>query len=321
MEQVVFEDVLKARERIAGRLPVTPLDLSMELSDGQTQVYYKLECQQKLKSFKCRGALNKMTSLTPEQRAKGVMAISSGNHGAGVALAARLESVDQVKVYVPLCTPKAKTDKIRWNGAEVVMAGEDYDKCHAIAMEALAREGMTYIDPCSDVEVIAGQGTIGLEILEQQPDIDTIVVPIGGGGIITGISVAAKHLKPGILIIGVQTAACPAMAASLRDHTCYLEYPIGETVCDALVGGVGEIPYAMAESCIDQVLVVEESDIRAAAAFLLKEEKVVAECAGAVGVAAFRAYPELFQGHHTAIVITGGNLDAGLMTQLLTEEK
>lgn len=319
MSMVTYQDVLQARERIAGRLPVTPLDYSAILSREDTPVYLKLECQQKMKSFKCRGALNKLTSLTPEQRAKGVLAVSSGNHGAGVGLAARLEGIDQVRVFVPKATPKAKTDKILANGAQVVWAGESYDECYALAMEELARCGATFVDPCSDVEVIAGQGTIGLEILEQNPQIDTILVPIGGGGIITGISVAAKARKPGIRVIGVQTAACPAMAAAVRDRVCYLEYPCADSVCDALVGGVGEIPYRMS-ACIDDIIVVEEDAIRQAAALLLCQEKVVAECAGAVGVAALLAYPDRFRGQQVAIVVTGGNLDKGLMAELVNQK-
>lgn len=316
MQEVTYNDVLKARERIAGRLPVTPLDHSMKLSTGDTKVYYKLECQQKMKSFKCRGALNKVASLTAEQRAKGILAVSSGNHGAGVGLAAKLEGVKNVKVFVPVATPKAKTDKIEYNGATVVRVGDSYDHCHAIAMQELERCDSTFVDPCSDIEVIAGQGTIGLELLEQNPNLDTIIVPIGGGGIITGISVAVKQIKPSVKVIGVQTAACPAMAAAVRDKVCYLEYPCEDSVCDALIGGVGEIPYRMID-CVDDIIVVEEEDIKRAAAFLLCEEKIVAECAGAVGVAAFVSDPERFAGQQVAIVITGGNLDRALMTELI----
>ena len=316
---VTLADVEAARRRIAGRLWVTSLDLSMTLSREGSPVYLKLECQQKLRSFKARGALSKLSALTPEEKERGVLTVSSGNHGAGVALAARLEGVKRALVYVPESTPKAKTDKIAWWGGQAVRAGKDYDACHRLAMEALQREGLTFVDPCSDREVIAGQGTIGLEILEQQPEIDTIVVPIGGGGLITGVAVAAKAKKPGLRVIGVQTAACPAMAASLRDGVCYEEYPIGESVCDALVGGVGRIGYEMASQCIDQVLVLEEEEIKAAAASLIGEEKVLAECAGAVGAAAVRHSPELFQGHQTAVVISGGNIDPGLVRSLLAD--
>lgn len=288
----------------------------MKLSGGDTQVCYKLECQQKMKSFKCRGALSKLSSLTPEQRQRGVLAVSSGNHGAGVALAARMEGIEKVQVFVPTTTPKAKTDKIEYYGAEVVRAGDSYDECHAIAMAELEKSGRTFVDPCSDVEVIAGQGTIGLEMLEQNPGLEVVLVPIGGGGIITGISVALKTLKPSIKVIGVQTAACPAMAAAVRDNVCYLEYPCADSVCDALLGGVGEIPYEM-RSWVDDIIVVEEEEIKKAAAFLLCEEKIVAECAGAVGVAAFLGNRERFKDKWTAIVITGGNLDKGLMQDLI----
>lgn len=158
-----------------------------------------------------------------------------------------------------------------------------------------------------------------MEIYEQEPTIDTILVPIGGGGIITGISIAAKHLNPNVKIIGVQTAACPAMVASLRDEQFYEMYPTEESICDALVGGVGEIPYKMAKDCIDHIIVVEEEDIAEAVKFLLLKEKVVAEPAGAVGVAAVRKYPQLFKGKNLAIVITGGNIDGELLTAIINK--
>ncbi|HWP80623.1 MAG TPA: threonine/serine dehydratase [Candidatus Acidoferrum sp.] len=311
---VTYSDILAARKRINGRVARTEL-LPSTVRDARL----KLECRQPLGSFKIRGALSKISSLTATQRAAGVIAVSSGNHGAGVSLAARLEGISKAKVYVPAATPKAKTDKIAKYGAEVVRVGDSYDACHAIAEAAAKESGMTMIDPCSDLEVIAGQGTIGLEICEDWPKVDVILVPIGGGGLVTGIAVAAKRLSPDIKVIGVQTAACPAMAASIRDNVCHLEYDtVGDTVCDALVGGVGEIPFAMRD-VIDDVLVVEEADIRAAVRSLVLGDHVVAEGAGAVGVAAYDQNIALFEGKNVAIVISGGNIDGGLLAAILTE--
>lgn len=314
-----FNDVLAAESRIRNYIYATPLDLSYHLSDDTTKVYLKLECQQRLKSFKIRGALSKLTSLSKEEKDRGVIAVSSGNHGVGVSYSANVLGGVKAKVFVPKTIPQAKFEKIKYYGADVVKVGNNYDETHNAAVDVMKNEGLTAIDPCSDREVIAGQGTIGIEILKQNPHIDIIVVPIGGGGLITGISVAAKHIKPSIKVIGVQTAACPAMIASLKDNICYLEYPIGPTICDALVGGVGEIPYDMAGRCIDDIIEVDEDKISKAAASLLINDKVVAEPSGAVGVAAILERPDLFRGKNVAVVISGGNLDVSLMKDLLAE--
>lgn len=314
---VNFSDVLKAKERITGIIPITPLDFSIGLSTKTTKVSLKLECQNKQKTFKVRGALNKIASLSEIEKKSGIIAVSSGNHGAGVSYAANLLGIEKAKVYVPSYTPQAKLSKIRYYGAEINQDGETYDDAHRLAIEAAEKESLTYIDPCSDVEVIAGQGTIGLEILHQNPDVDTIIVPIGGGGLITGISVATKKLKPEITIIGVQTEACPAMVQALKDKKCYLEYPSEDSLCDALIGGVSEIGYNMANQCIDDILVVKEETIKKATALLLAEEKVVAEPSSATGIAALLENPNLFEGKNIAVVITGGNLDKNLMESLL----
>jgi len=315
--QVNFNDILSARKRIDKYISPTPLDFSIGLSDEKTEVYLKLECQQKQKSFKVRGALSKITSLTEEEKALGIYAVSSGNHGAGVSYAGHLLGIDEVKVFVPETAPLAKVEKIRYYGAEVIQAGANYDKVHKFAIEHMENRNMTFIHPGSDVQVIAGQGTVGLEIMEQNPDIDVILVPIGGGGLITGVSVAAKYIKPSVKIIGVQTEACPAMVKSLKDGICYEDYPSEESICDALIGGIFEMAFRMAEECIDHILVVSEDEIQKAAATLLTEEKIVAEPAGAIGVAALLKDPGLFENKKVAVVISGGNIDKGLMRQLL----
>lgn len=315
---VGYKDIVKSKERIEKYISVTPLDYSIGLSNYDTKIYLKLENQQKQKAFKVRGALSKLSSLTSEERARGVVAVSSGNHGAGVSYAAYLLGIKNVKVFVPETAPKAKVDRIRYYGAEVIQIGRNYDEAHAMAMEQIKMNDMTYIDSCSDEQLIAGQGTVGLEIMTQNPGTDIILVPIGGGGLITGVSIAAKHMKPGVQIIGVQTAACPAMVKSLEDNILYEEFPSDESICDALIGGVTEIPFKMAKDCIDDILVVNENTIRQATSYLLTEEKVVAEPSGAIGVAALMENPRYFKGKQVAIVITGGNLDGSLMRDLLS---
>lgn len=314
-----IQDIFSARERISPYLDPTPLDVAMSLQSGGSGVFLKLECQQKQKTFKVRGALSKITSLTDEEKSRGIYAISSGNHGAGVSYAAQLLGIKNTRVYVPETAPRAKVDKIKYYGAEVIQTGGDYDETHRNAVRDPAIQGMTYVNPGDDVQVAAGQGTIGLEILEQNPDIEVIVVPIGGGGLITGIGLAAKHLKPGIEVIGVQTEACPAMASSLRDKTCYEEFPVRDSLCDALVGGVFRLAYEMADKCIDDVLVVTEKGIADATARLLADEKVVAEPSSAVGIAALAQFPQRFAGKKTAVVISGGNIDKELMKRLLAQ--
>ncbi|TAH59450.1 MAG: pyridoxal-phosphate dependent enzyme, partial [Gottschalkiaceae bacterium] len=220
---ITFSDVLSARERIHKYVYSTPLDYSMYLSNKNMNIYLKLECQQKLKGFKIRGAFSKLLSLTQEEKKRGVIAVSSGNHGAGISYASKVLGGISSKIYVPNTIPESKLDKIRYYGAQIVKNGANYDEAHAIALEALEREKLIFIDPCSDVEVIAGQSSIAMEILEDNPDIDIIIAPIGGGGLITGLAVAAKHLKPSIKIIGVQTNACPAMVQSLKDKVCYTD--------------------------------------------------------------------------------------------------
>lgn len=314
---ISYKDVVNANDRIRRYIYHTPLEKSMNLSQGDTNIYFKLENQQKMRCAKIRGALSKLTSLSEEEKERGVVAISSGNHGSAVSYASELLGIEESIVYVPKTTPRSKVEKIKYYGADVIEVGKNYDEAHKIGLERIKTSGATFIDPCSDDLVIAGQGTIALEILEEEPDIDTILVPIGGGGIITGISVAAKHINPHIRIIGLQTSACPAMIASLEDEEYYELYPTEDSICDALVGGVGYIPYQMAKKCIDDIILVEEEDIADAISFLLKKEKIISEPAGAIGVAAVRKNPKLFKDRNVAIVITGGNIDEGLMLELI----
>ena len=318
MKRVTFEDVLAAREAIRPYVRQTPLEESFFLGDGEQKVYFKLESLQRARSFKIRGAVNKMLSLTEEERARGVAAVSSGNHGSSVAYAAQLLGIEKAVIVVPGCTPQSKIDKIRYFGGEVQIMGRNYDEAHALGMEYIRANALTNIDSChEDVLVYAGQGTVALEILEQEPQIDTIVVPIGGGGIATGVALAAKHINPAIRVYGVQTEACPAMAASYADGVCYEEYPIGETICDALVGGVGRLSYEMLRDYVDDILVVKEETIRKATAFLLTEEKFVIEGGSATTLAAVWDYPEKFTGKKTALILTGGNIDGQTIQKVL----
>lgn len=322
MRPFTFDDVRAAYDAIRPYVPVTPLVQSYCLGDAEQTFFFKLESLQRAKSFKIRGALNKMLSLTPEERERGVGAVSSGNHGSSVSYAASLLGIEKAVVIVPETSPTSKVEKIRHFGGEAKLMGQNYDEAHTLGMAYIEANGLTNIDSChEDVYVYAGQGTVAVEILEQNPDIDMIVVPIGGGGIATGVALAAKTLKPSIRVIGVQTAACPAMIASYRDGVCYEEYPTEPSVCDALVGGVGIRAYEMLKEYMDEILPVSESYIRKATAMMIGQEKLVVETSSAITAAAVMEYPERINGKNVALIMTGGNIDADRIAQLLEENR
>lgn len=313
------QEVRDAYERIKPYIYRTPLEESLYLGEDGRRYFFKLECAQTVKSFKLRGALSKMTTLTEEERRRGVATISSGNHGASVSYAAQLLGIENAVVIVPETTPKAKVDKIRFYGAQAMLLGKNYDEAHRLGMAYIEEHGMTYIDAYyDDPKIYGGQGTIALEILEQNPQIDTIVVPIGGGGLSTGIAVYAKSVRPDIRIIGVQTEACPAMIRAFADDVFYEEYPVtGDTVCDALVGGVGKLAFEILRDYIDDIIEVKEASIRKAVKYMIKEEKFIVEGASASTVAAVMDNRDRVGGQNVALVMSGGNIDGELMVQLL----
>ena len=310
MNDLNYSTIVRAHERIQDKILRTPLDPSFCLPcEGNRHYFYKLECYQTARSFKIRGALNKMMQLSEEERVRGVATVSSGNHGASVSYAAHLLGISPAFIIVPQTTPESKIQKIEFFGATVLKIGQNYDEAHALGMHYIEENQLTYIDPYyDDVAIYAGQGTVGLEILQQNPSIDTILVPIGGGGLITGIATAAKAMRPDIRMIGVQTQACPAMARALEDHTFYPDFLSDESLCDALIGGIGKRAYEMASQCIDDVIVVSEKSIRHATTFLLQKEKIIAEPSSATTVAAVLNDPERVGGKAIALVISGGNI-------------
>jgi len=311
-------DILQARRRISRFIYRTPLEKAYFLTDlVGGDVFLKLECYQTVKAYKVRGAFNKLLSIPPSRRERGVLAVSSGNHGASVSYAASVLGIENVQIYVPEVTPEAKKEKIKRYGAKLVVEGEDYDETYRVAREHFANSDTTWVDACSDVEVIAGQGTIGLEVLEELPDVDCLLVPVGGGGLITGIGVAARTLSPDTKVIGVQTEACPAMLASIRENKFYEQYPSQPSICDALLGGVGEIPFRLASRCIDEILIVREETIKRAVGLMLDTQKVLVEPSGAVGVACLLEHTERFKEQKIAVVISGGNIDLTLLKNLI----
>lgn len=315
-----FNDIQQAYDRIHAYVPTTPLAKSFYLGDKNRNYFFKLESMQYAKSFKIRGALNKMLTLTNEQKAKGVATISSGNHGSSVSYASSLLGIQKTVVIVPKTTPQSKIDKIKYFGAQVMLIGENYDEAHQLGMQYIKEHEMTYIDAYyDDPKIYGGQGTVGYEIMKQNPEIDTIVVPIGGGGLITGIAVAAKHLNPNVRIVGVQTEACPAMVKSYEDHKFYADYPSKPSLCDALVGGVGALSYKMLKNYVDDLLVVSEESIGKATSFMTREEKYVAEPSSCTTIAAVKDYGDRIGGKNIALVISGGNIDGDLLTKLMNK--
>ncbi len=315
------QEVFDAYERIKPYIPDTPLYESVHLGADGRRYFFKLECFQPVKSFKIRGALNKMLTLSEEEKARGVATVSSGNHGTSVAYAARMLGIERAEIIIPGPAPKAKEDMIRFFGGNVMRMGYDYDSAHAEGMKYIEENGLTYIDAYyDDYKIYGGQGTIACEILRQNPDIDTIVIPVGGGGLSTGIAVAAKSIKPDIRIIGVQTEACPAFIKAFEDNILYEEYPItGDTICDATVGGCGKLAYEMLPEVMDDIIELKESTIRKATKFMIKEERYIAEGGSCMTLAAVMDHRERIGGKNIALVISGGNIDGELMTELLNE--
>jgi threonine dehydratase len=313
-----LNDVKEAHERIKKHINKTPLEKSIYLSDDEANYFFKLECLQSVKSFKLRGALSKITSLTLEEREKGIVAISSGNHGAAVSYVASLLKIENVEIIVPGNTPKSKTDKISFYGGKVKTVGDTFDDAYEYGIEYIKDNGKTFVDAYFDDPVVyAGQGTVGLEILEQNPEIDTILIPIGGGGLITGIGVAAKAIKPDIRIIGLQTEACPAMIKSFEDNKFYDTYPSDDSVCEALVGGIGKLAFEMAKDYIDDIIEIKEENIKKAVSHMIKKEKFVAEPSSAICTAAVMQERERIGGKNIALVITGGNIGEEVMMDIL----
>lgn len=313
-----YNDVESAYIRIKDYVRKTPLEESYFLGDENKKYFFKLESFQKVKSFKIRGALNKMLVLNEEEKLRGVATISSGNHGSSVSYAASILGIENTKIIVPNNAPQSKKAKIEYFGGEVICMGSNYDEAHSLGMEYIKNNGLTFIDAYySDPYVYAGQGTISIEILEQNKDIDTIVVPVGGGGLITGIAVAAKALKPSIRIIGVQTEACPAMIASYEENKFYEEYQSKDSICDAVVGGIGKLSYEMAKDYVDDLLVVSEDSVAKAVSFMAKEEKYIIEAGSCLTVAAIMDHRDRIGGKNIALVLSGGNIDGTLLTSIM----
>ena len=315
------EDVREAYERIKDRVRRTPLDDSLYLSTDDCRYRFKLESQQLGRSFKIRGALNTLAQLTPQQVSRGVGTVSTGNHAIAVAYAAKELGIENCVVIVPFGTARSKLDRMRLYGARVMIMGGSYDEALTLGLNYIDRHELFYVDPGQyDSRVYAGQGTIGYEIALQHPKVDTIVCPVGSGGLITGVAVGARAINPKMRIVGVQTEACPSLYQSIKDRVHYTTYPVdGDTICEAVTGGAGRIAYEMLPDLIDQWIIVSEESIRSALRFMVMREQTVIEGGSAMVVAAVREFPELVGGTNVALVISGGNVDGRTLGRVLNE--
>ena len=308
-----------ARENLRGQVLKTPFTLSRTLSDiFGAEIWLKFENLQFTASFKERGALNRMLTLSEDERAKGVIAVSAGNHAQGVAYHAQRMGVPAV-IVMPRFTPTVKVANTRRFGAEVVLAGDTFDDAKARGYELAQERGLIMIHPYDDEAVISGQRTVALEMLEDQPQLDTLVIAIGGGGLISGIATAAKALKPGIEIIGVQTERFPSMYAAVKGVSMPLgAYTIAEGIA---VKSPGALTQPIVSQLVDRIELVSESDIEHAIVVLLEIEKSVVEGAGAAGLAALlRAQEEgsnRYKGKRIGLVLTGGNIDPLMLGELI----
>ena len=315
---VTLADIEAARNRIAGGVYHSPCVESIPLSQlTGAHIYCKLDYLQRTGSFKERGARNALLLLTAEQRRRGVIAASAGNHAQGIAYHAKLLGIPTT-VVMPVFAALIKVTNCRQFGANVVLHGADLTEARAHAGEIAAREGLTFIHPFDNADVIAGQGTMGLEILEQTPDVEAIVVPVGGGGLIAGIGVAVKAKAPDVLIVGVEPerAACLTAALAQDAPTTVL---LSHTLADGLaVGKLGDAPFPIVKHVVDRVVTVDEASIALAILRLIELEKSVVEGAGAAPLAAFlHGRLESLKGKKVVLVLAGGNIDSSALGRII----
>ncbi|WP_439112323.1 threonine ammonia-lyase [Hydrogenophaga sp.] len=310
-----LHDIEAAAARLTGQVLDTPFVESRTISQlTGCQVFLKFENLQYTASFKERGACNKLSQLSAEERARGVVAMSAGNHAQGVAYHAQRLGIRAV-IVMPRFTPGVKIDRTRGFDAEVVLHGDTLDEARAHAYALAERDGLVFVHPYDDEAIVAGQGTVALEMLRVQPDLDTLVVAVGGGGLIAGMATVAKALKPGIRIIGVQTERFPAMVNAIKGtHLPQGSSTIAEGIA---VGTPGEITLAIVREKVDDLVLVDEGDIEQAIVMLLEIEKTLVEGAGAAGLAAVLKYPERFAGQKVGLVLCGGNIDPLLLASII----
>jgi threonine dehydratase len=315
---ISLQDVRAAQQRIGDQLDATPCLHSRTLSQlTGTQLYIKFENLQFTGSFKERGALNRLLQIPAAERARGVCAMSAGNHGQAVAYHAHRLGIPAT-IVMPRHTPFVKVEHTRAHGANVILAGDSLEEAFAHAQQLTAAQGLIFIHPYDDPLVIAGAGTVALEMLATAPNLDALLVPIGGGGLISGISIAAKALSPAIEIYGVQTRTHPSMVAALQGREAVFR---GDTIAEGIaVKAAGKLTREIVRELVRDIVLVSESELEYAIALLLNVEKTVAEGAGAASLAALLAESERFRGRQVGLVLSGGNIDPRLLASVIMRE-
>lgn len=311
MRLTTMTDILAARKRLAPLLNPTPLVASPTL--GQN-IFFKMENLNFTHSFKVRGALNAVLALDDDERARGIVACSAGNHSQGVAYAAKLSGA-KAQVVMPTHTPKRKVNGARKLGADIILYGDNYDIAEERALDIASQMGMTFISPYNDTQVVAGQGTIALELFDELPNLERVIVPTSGGGMLSGIGLVCKALNPHCEVIGVQSVATPAMYNYMKGT----DLPQLETVAEGLAGDIVEraITLELSKTYADDIILVEEDDIKEAIRWMLREHNSIVEGSGAVGIAAYLTEALQADDKTTAIIISGGNLDYEKLRDLL----
>jgi threonine dehydratase len=315
---VTLADVTAAAATIQGSVIVTECNQSRTLSEMcGCNIWLKFENLQFTSTFKERGALNRLHALSPDERRRGVIAMSAGNHAQGVAYHAMRMGIPAC-IVMPIGTPMVKVENTRRHGAEVIISGQTLEEAGEFAREHGKAQGMTLIHPYDDPLIIAGQGTIALEMLQAVPSLDVLVVPIGGGGLIAGMAIAAKALKPNLRIVGVEARLYPSMYNVINGESLPMR---GDTLAEGIaVKAPGRITTEICRDLVDDIVLVTEDQIERAVAALISIEKTVVEGAGAAGLAAVLAAPQSFAGRNVGLVLTGGNIDTRLIASVLTRE-
>ena len=314
---IQLSDVQAALARIRNSIRLSPCTAS-EAFTGLTgnSIFLKLDNQQRTGAFKERGALNKLLTLTPEEKSRGVIAASAGNHAQGLAYHSGLHGI-QTRIVMPLPTPLTKVSATRAYGAEVVLHGANYDEAFDCALQQAQRDGLTLVHAFDDDLVIAGQGTLGLEIMQQSPDIEAVVVPIGGGGLIGGIACAVKETNPAVRVYGVQPAKLPSMKQAIASGRL-VTLPAAKTIADGIaVRRAGERTLPLVQKYVDDIATVEEEEIANAILLLLEREKTLAEGAGAAAIAAVLNRKLPLNGKRVAVLVCGGNIDVTLLARII----
>jgi len=314
---ITLADVQAALGRIRQSIYLSPCTLSATFTQlTGNSIYLKLDNLQRTGAFKERGALNKLLTLTPEERGQGVIAASAGNHAQGLAYHAGKRGIS-AQICMPLTTPLIKVSATRAYGAEVILHGANYDEACEEAIRRGEKQHLTFIHPFDDDAVIAGQGTLGLEMLQQHPEIDAVVVPIGGGGLIGGIACAIKETNPKVQIIGVQTSRLPSMKAAVTEGKP-VTIPAAATIADGIaVRRAGERTLPLVKKYVDQIVTVDEEEIANAILLLLEREKTMAEGAGAAAIAAMVNRKIQMSGKNIAVLVCGGNIDVTLLSRII----